>query len=102
MGRQPSGVVDAACGDDEAHGNTLASSDKWHRGRGNGQELDVGVERQRGHVENGGGDVAGVECRLSANRAVGLRRSLADRPGEFGGGVAYVDLAAGDAVLSAI
>src|SRR5580700_10951519 len=38
---------------------TSAPADERHRGRGDGEELDVGLERQGRHVQDGVGGVAG-------------------------------------------
>lgn len=45
-------------------GRRLRSSappDERHFSGGNGQELDIGVERESRHIENGGSDVMRVE-----------------------------------------
>ena len=84
-------------------GAVLAAADERHLRRHHRHELDVGVERQAGHVDD---RVARRARRPSSAPARRCRRPAA-RPcrhplGHLGRGVADVDLAAGDVVLAAV
>src|SRR5215472_19130033 len=73
-----------------------STADVGHLRGGDGQELDIGVKGEAGHVEHRGGDVLGVEGGLGRQRTIGLRDAVAHLRGHVGSGVSYVDLAARD------
>ena len=79
----------------------LPAPDVGHLRRRDGEEEDVGVERQAGHVAHRLGGVARVHRRLGDDRAVGLQRAALDRGGDRRARVADVDLPARDVVARA-
>ena len=74
----------------------LAAADIGHRRRHHRHELHVRLERQLRHVDEAVDHVLHVEGRLRQHRAVGLQRPGRHVRGHVGGGVADVDLPAGD------
>src|SRR2546423_892478 len=81
---------------------TLAATDIGHRGGHHGHELDIGLEREVGHIEDGVGYMANVYARLRHDSAVSLWNSGLHALAHFGGGIAYIDLSAGDVVFAAV
>src|SRR5262245_19725165 len=81
---------------------TLAAPDERHLRREDRQELHVRVERQAGHVQHRARDVLDVDARLGREPPVRLGHARGHLLGQLGGGVADVDLAAGDVVLPAV
>ena len=61
-----------------------------------GDRQNVGFERQVGHIENRFGDVADIHARFHFHRTVSLGHALRHARGHLRGGVADIDLAAGD------
>ena len=80
----------------------LAAADEGHLGRNDGHELDIGVERESRHKNDGARNVCGIHRGLDRDRAVRLRNALLHSFRHFGRGVSNVDLTAGDVVLSAV
>jgi hypothetical protein len=65
--------------------------------------LNVGVERQRGHVEDGASIVIDVDRRLTLDRPVRLHNSYTShRLGQIGGCVADVDLPARNVIFAPV
>ncbi len=83
-------------------GPRLPSSDKRHFRRHNRHELDIGVKRQAGHVDDRIGDVIGIHPRLARNGSIGLGNAGDHSRRHVGCGVADVDLATGDIERPAI
>src|SRR5271166_5012653 len=80
----------------------LSASDIGHGGRHQRDELNVGGERQAGHIDDGIGDVAYIHARFHHLRAVRLGYAGSHAFGHFRGGIADVDLAAGNIVGAAV
>jgi hypothetical protein len=80
----------------------LSAPDKRHFRRHHGHELNIRVQWQAGHVENGFGDVPYIQSWFDNSLAVCLQSS--DRPflGHFRDGIPNVDLATSDVVFAAI
>jgi Sulfate permease family len=83
---------------DMSAGPPLAAAGEGHLGRHHGHGGHVRVQGQAGHVAHGPGHVGHVHARLGADAAVGLEGAGRHALGHLGGGVADVDLAAGDVV----
>src|SRR5438093_13197061 len=81
---------------------TLASTDEWHLGRHHGHELNVGLEREAGHVQDSSGHVPELHARLDRDLPVRLRYASHHALRHLGGGVADVDPPAGGLVLRAV
>jgi hypothetical protein len=64
--------------------------------------VNVGVERETGHHEDGIGHALDIHPWFDGKPAVGLGDALGHPRGHFGRGVADVDLAAGDVIPPAI
>jgi hypothetical protein len=80
----------------------LAAADEGHLGCHDGHELDIGVERERRHINDGARNVCWIHRGLDRDRAVRLRNAFLHSFRHFGRGVSNVDLTAGDVVLSAV
>jgi Sulfate permease family len=76
----------------------LAAAGERHPGRHHGHGGHVRVQGQAGHVADGPGHVGHVHARLGPDAAVGLEGAGGHALGHLGGGVADVDLPAGDVV----
>jgi hypothetical protein len=83
-------------------GELLPATDIGHSGGHHGHELDVGLEREVGHVEDRVGYMANVHSWLRQHSAVGLWDSGLHPLAHFRGGIAYIDLSAGDVVFAAV
>ena len=81
---------------------SLSAPDKRHFRRHHCHELDIRVQWQAGHVENGFGDMPYIQSWFDNGLAVRLQSS--DRPflGHFRDGIPNIDLAASDVVFAAI
>ena len=80
-----------------------AAADERHLRRHHRHELDVRVERQRRHVDDGSRHVGDVDRRLGHDVCRPACRTPARHlPGHLGGRVADVDLPAGDVVVPAV
>jgi len=80
----------------------LAATDQGHVRGHQSHELHVGIQRKAGHVKNGICHVAEVHPGLGHNGAVGLQGACGEGSREFGGGIADVDLTAGDVLRASL
>src|SRR5690606_33106035 len=80
----------------------LPTSDVGHIGRHNSHELHVGVQRQAGHVHHGLGNMFHIHEWLGAHRTVCLHHAPAHDVSHFTGGVADIDLSAGNVISPAV
>src|SRR5947207_9400628 len=77
-------------------------SHKRHLGGHDCHELNIGVERKIRHINDGVSYMLQVEARLHGNRVVRLNDARGHAFGHLRCGVADVDLAACDVVLTAV
>src|SRR5260370_22809467 len=82
--------------------SSSSPTDKWHLRRHHGHELDIGIERQAGHVQDCAHYVRDVDSWLDLDVPVRLHDPLDHTLRHFGGRVADVDLATRHVVLSAL
>jgi hypothetical protein len=72
------------------------SSDKRHLRSHDGHELNIGVEWQAGHVQDGAGGVFHIHSRFDGGFAIGLKYSAFHSFRERRCGITDIDLAARD------
>src|SRR3989449_3986539 len=82
--------------------SSSSPTNERHLRRHHSHELNVGVEREAGHVHDRARYVLKIDSRLDRDLTVRLRDTLVHALRHFGGGVADVNLAACDVVLAAI
>src|SRR6516225_12253040 len=92
----------ASPGEDDTACSSSAAADIGHLGRHHGHELDVRLERQRGHVDDAVGDVADIHTRLGFDPAGRLQPAARCVLVAGCCGVADVDLAASNIVLASV
>src|SRR5207237_2010097 len=80
----------------------LPSADERHLGGHHREELHVHVERKARHIDNRVDDVRDIHERLDGDLAVCLHHTGCEPGGQRRGGIANVDLAAGDIELPSI
>src|SRR2546427_9383502 len=82
--------------------SSSSPTNERHLRRHHGHELNVGIEREAGHVHHRARNVLELDSRLDGDVSVRLRHALDHTLRHLGGGVADVYLAARDVVLAAI
>src|SRR5690242_9429793 len=74
----------------------LAAPDVWHRSCHHGHELNIGLQRQSSHIENGVDYVLNIECRLGFHCSVCLQGACRHARRHIGGSIADIDLPTGN------
>src|SRR2546422_11653040 len=82
--------------------SSSSPTNERHLRRHHGHELNVGIEREAGHVHECARHILELDSRLDSDVPVRLRHTLHDTLRHFGGGVPDVYLATRDVVLAAI
>src|SRR5256712_13814536 len=82
--------------------SSSSPTNERHLRRHHGHELNVGIEREAGHVQDRACDMLDVNSWLDLDIPVRLQDALDHALCHFGGGIADVYLATGNVVLAAI